>query len=105
MLPDFDNRILVATQAVSTIDKVRTVLTLTSGGLLVLALFTTAQYRSATTNSTLVELAMGGALLVLREALRRFNENYFIGSGPVYNFRKDAPKAADTTTPPNPGVM
>jgi len=44
-------------------------------------------------------------LLVLREALRRFNENYFIGSGPVYNFRKDGPKAADTTTPPNPGVM
>ncbi len=76
-----------------------------SGGLLVLALFTTAQYRSAITTSTLVELAMGGGLLVLREALRRFNESYFVGSGPVYNFRKDAPKAADTITPPNPGIM
>ena len=48
---------------------------------------------------------MGGALLVLREALRRFNESYFVGPGPVYNFRKDAPKAADTITPPNPGIM
>ena len=95
----------IATQAVSTIDKVRTGLTVASGGLLVLALFTTAQYRSVITNSTLLELAMGGAFLVLREALRRFNENYFIGSGPVYNFRKDAPKAADMTTPPNPGIM
>ena len=95
----------VATQAVSTIHKVRTGLTVASGGLLVLALFTTAQYRSVITNSTLLELAMGGAFLVLREALRRFNGNYFIGSGPVYNFRKDAPKAADMTTPPNPGIM
>jgi len=90
---------------VSAIDKARTGLTVASGALLVLALFTTAQYRSAITNSTLVELAMGGALLVLREALRKFNESYFIGSGPVYNFRKDAPKAANTTTPPNPGIM
>ncbi len=89
----------------SSIDKVRTGLTVASGGFLVLALFTTAQHRSAITNSTLVELAMGGALLVLREALRRFNESYFVGPGPVYNFRKDAPKAADTITPPNPGIM
>ena len=89
----------------STIDKVRTGLTVCSATLLVLALFTTAQHRSAVTGSTVVELGLGGSLLLLREALWRFNANYFIGSGPVYNFRKDVPKSADAPSPPNPGIM
>lgn len=89
----------------ATINKVRTGLTVTSAALLMVALFTTAQYRSAITNSTLVELGLAASLLLIREALRKFNKNYVVGSGPVYNFRKKVPKSADAPAAPNPGIM
>lgn len=92
-------------KAMATIDKARTALTVGSAVLLLTALFTTAQNRSAITDSTLVELGAGAALLLVREALRRFNHNYIAGSGNVYNIRKKPAKKADAVAPQNPGVM
>ena len=80
----------VALQALVYIDQVRAGLTIVAGGFLLLALFTTAQYRSAITDSTLVELSLGGLALVGREALRRFSERYYQGTGPVYNFKEQS---------------
>ena len=96
---------MVTMQAMATIDKVRTGLTVTSAALLILALFTTAQYRSAVTDSTLVELGLGTSLLLVREALRKFNHNYIAGPGNVYSLRKKPAKKAEAAAPPNPGVM
>ena len=75
-------------QVLANIDQARAGLTIVSGGLLLLALFTTAQYRSAITNSTLVELSLGALALVGREVLRRFSERFYEGTGPVYNFKR-----------------
>lgn len=74
----------------ATIDKVRTGLTVASAALLLAALFQTAQYRSAITDSALLELTASGALLAIREGLRRFNEGFITrtSSKPVYNFRE-----------------
>lgn len=92
-------------QAMATVDKIRTGLTVASAALLVLALFTTAQYRSAITDSTLIELGLGASLLIAREALRKFNQNYIAGSGNVYNLRKKPATKTDIDSPANPGVM
>lgn len=75
-------------QVLAYIDQARAGLTIVSGGLLLLALFTTAQYRSAITDKTLVELSLGALALVGREVLRRFSERFYEGTGPVYNFRR-----------------
>lgn len=75
-------------QVLAYIDQARAALTIVSGGLLLLALFTTAQYRSAITDSTLVELSLGTLALVGREVLRRFSERFYEGTGPVYNFKR-----------------
>ncbi|KAL3144028.1 hypothetical protein ABBQ32_003832 [Trebouxia sp. C0010 RCD-2024] len=75
-------------QAIATITKVKTGLTVAAGGLLLVALFTTAQYRSAISDTTLIELGCGAALLVAREALARWQLGYYVSTGPVYNFRK-----------------
>lgn len=79
-------------QAMATIDKVRTALTAASAALLLAALFTTAQYRSAISDSALLELSGSAAMLAVREGLRRFNEGFITrtSSKPVYNFRKKA---------------
>ncbi len=92
-------------QAMTTIDQLRTALTVTSAALLILALFTTAQYRSAITDSTMVELGLGASLLLVREGLHKFNQNYIQGSGNVYNLRKKPVKKADASAPSNPGVV
>ena len=92
-------------QAMANINKLRNGLTVTSAALLLLALFQTAQYRSAITDSTLVELGLGATLLVIREGLRRFNQNYINGSGNVYNIRKKPIKKVDANASGNPGVM
>ena len=75
-------------QVLAYIDQARAGLTIVSGGLLLLALFTTAQYRSAITDITLVELALGASALVGREVLRRFSQRFYEGTGPVYNFKR-----------------
>ena len=75
-------------QAIATINKVRSGLTVAAGALLLLALFTTAQYRSAITDTTLIELGCGAALLAAREAVARWQLGYYVSTGPVYNFRK-----------------
>lgn len=75
-------------QVLAYIDQARAALTIVSGGLLLLALFTTAQYRSAITDSTLVEVGLGASALLAREALRRFAQRFYEGTGPVFNFRK-----------------
>ena len=87
------------------IDKARTGLTVTSAALLLLALFQTAQYRSAILDSTLVEMGLAASLLAAREGLRRFNENYISGSGKVYNIRKKPANRVDANASSNPGVM
>ena len=75
-------------QAISTIDKMKAAMTASSGALFVLALFTTAQYRSAISTGTLVELSLAAALLVARQALAKWQNGYYQSTGPVYNFRK-----------------
>ena len=77
-------------QAMATIDKVRTGLTVASAALLLAALFTTVQYRSAISNSALLELGSSGVLLAVREKLRTFNEGFITRTSkkPVYNFRQ-----------------
>ncbi len=92
-------------QAMATVDQIRTGLTVASAALLVLALFTTAQYRSAITDSTMIELGLGASLLIVRGALRKFNQNYIAGSGNVYNLRKKPATKTDLDSPANPGVM
>ena len=92
-------------QAMANIDKARTGLTVTSAALLLLALFQTAQYRSAILDSTLIEMGFAASLLLVREGLRRFNQNYIVGSGNVYNIRKKPAKRADANAASNPGVM
>jgi len=92
-------------QAMATVDKIRTGLTAASAALLMLALFATAQYRSAITDSTLIELGLGASLLIVREALRKFNQNYIVGSGNVYNLRKKPATKTDIDALANPGVM
>ena len=83
---------IVSVQGMATIDNWRTALTVGSAALLLAALFTTAQYRSAISGSALLELSAGGVMLAAREGLRRFNEGFMTRTSnkPVYNFRKKA---------------
>lgn len=97
--------IMCVVQAMANIDKASTGLTVTSAALLLLALFQTAQYRSAILDSTLVEMGLAASLLLVREGLRRFNQNYIVGSGNVYNIRKKPATRADANAASNPGVM
>ena len=81
-------QLCVTLQVLAYIDQARAGLTIVSGGLLLVALFTTAQYRSAVTDTTLVELGLGASALVGREVLRRFSQRFYEGTGPVYNFKR-----------------